>query len=77
MRTKEKFELLNLGYDIAQDSEKTMLREKVKQLLEDLDKIRKKLCKRYSYNAWIVDDILAPVYSKVKQAFKDVIEDGE
>jgi len=36
---KKKFDLINLGYDIATDSEKTLLKEKVQGLLKDLKKM--------------------------------------
>jgi len=37
--TKEKkLDLINLGYDIATDSEKTMIRERVELLLKEIEK---------------------------------------
>ncbi|RLC33928.1 hypothetical protein DRH14_04105 [Candidatus Shapirobacteria bacterium] len=89
MRTKEKFELINLGYDIAQNSEKIMLREKIKLLLEEIERrIERKKEKRREY---VVDnrkcelfyqnegyiDALNDIKGLIKKAFEDVMEDEE
>lgn len=83
---KEKFKLLNLGYDIAQNSEKTTLKEKVKWLLqrieeriEKLDKIAVKGAKERNYELadtlWLHVSGLLEARDLVKEAFKEVLED--
>ena len=75
---KKKFDLINLGYDIATDSEKTMIRERVEQLLKEIEEE----IKEYTVSAsdvafiqdkWKCDGIvrgLEIARGKIKKAFE-------
>lgn len=82
----KKFELLNLGYDIAVDSERAMLKDKVEMLIRELiDEIKKyrDVKKEFPENHWYIDYVngkvmgLSLAINLVKKYFSDIFKEGE